>query len=273
MIITTDGISAVPPLPHPRVRLTAVDAGYGRRPVLREVTLDVPALGVTSLTGPNGSGKSTLLGVLAGVIRPTAGTVRHGSGHAPAFVPQRSTAGDALPLTVRRTVEMGRWYARGPWRRLTSGDHDAVDEALERLGIAPLAARQLGELSGGQRQRAFIAQGLAQRSDLLLLDEPCTGLDPEARQGIEHLLADIAAEGTTVVQATHDLTAARAGQHCLLLRDGRLEAAGAPADVLPPARTAGPSTSALGRTPGRTPAAAAGPPARSSAPATRRPRG
>ncbi|WP_233168935.1 MULTISPECIES: zinc ABC transporter ATP-binding protein AztA [Streptomyces] len=229
----------LPPRP-PRVRLTAVDAGYGRRPVLCEVTLDIPALGVTSLTGPNGSGKSTLLGVIAGVIRPTSGTVHHGSGQAPAFVPQRSTAGDMLPLTVRRTVEMGRWHARGPWRRLTSSDHSAVDEALDRLGITHLATRQLGELSGGQRQRALMAQGTAQQSDLLLLDEPCTGLDPEARHGIEHLLADIAAEGTTVVQATHDLTAARAGHHCLLLRDGRLEAAGAPADVLAPALSAGP---------------------------------
>ncbi|MGV9310730.1 zinc ABC transporter ATP-binding protein AztA [Streptomyces sp. NPDC003691] len=242
MIITTDGIPAVPPLPRPpRVRLTAVDAGYARRPVLREVTLDIPALAVTSLTGPNGSGKSTLLGVLAGVIRPTAGTVHHHGDRAPAFVPQRSTAGDALPLTVRRTVEMGRWYARGPWRRLTSGDHRTVDEALERLGIAHLAARRLGDLSGGQRQRALIAQGLAQRSDLLLLDEPCTGLDPEARQGIEDLLARVTADGTTVVQATHDLTAARAGQHCLLLRDGLLEAAGAPSDVLPPAPSAVPA--------------------------------
>ncbi|MFF8959834.1 zinc ABC transporter ATP-binding protein AztA [Streptomyces sp. NPDC014894] len=216
----------------PRIRLTAVDAGYAGRPVLREVTVDVPALGVTSLIGPNGSGKSTLLAVVAGVIRPTSGTVRHEGGLPPAFVPQRSAVSDALPLTVRRTVEMARWRVRGPWRRLTKSDHAAVDEALERLGVARLASRQLGELSGGQRQRAFIAQGIAQRSDLLLLDEPCTGLDPESRYGIERLLAEVAAEGVTVIQATHDLAAARAGRHCLLLREGRLEAAGPPSDVL-----------------------------------------
>ncbi|MFF2023023.1 zinc ABC transporter ATP-binding protein AztA [Streptomyces sp. NPDC058171] len=217
---------------RPRIRLTAIDAGYADRPVLHQVTLDIPALGITSLIGANGSGKSTLLGVIAGVIQPTSGTVHYAGSPAPAFVPQRSTVSDALPLTVRQTVEMARWRSRGPWRRLTKSDHATVDEALERLGIAHLAPRQLGELSGGQRQRAFIAQGIAQRSDLLLLDEPGTGLDPEARHGIERLLTDLAADDITVVQATHDLPSARAGHHCLLLRDGRIEAAGPPTDVL-----------------------------------------
>ncbi len=225
------------PAPHrfPRARLTALDAGYPGRPVLHGVTTDLPASALTSLIGPNGSGKSTLLGVLAGVIAPASGTVHHEGGRAPAFVPQRGAVSDALPLTVRQTVEMARWRARGLWRRLTREDHTVVDDALARLGVEHLAARQLGELSGGQRQRAFIAQGVAQQSDLLLLDEPCTGLDPKVRQGIEELLADLVATGVTVVQATHDLASARAGHHCLLLRDGHLAAAGPPAAVLPAA--------------------------------------
>ncbi|MDG9682004.1 zinc ABC transporter ATP-binding protein AztA [Streptomyces sp. DH18] len=186
----------------------------------------------TALVGPNGSGKSTLLAVLAGVIKPTSGGLLRTSDRPPAFVPQRGAVGDTLPLTVRQTVEMGRWGERGPWRRLNARDHATVDAMLDRLGIGDLASRQLGELSGGQRQRALIAQGLAQESDLLLLDEPTTGLDPEARDRIGALLTALVADGVTIVQATHDLEVARAADACLLLQDGRLAGQGRPDQVL-----------------------------------------
>ncbi|MFI8510052.1 zinc ABC transporter ATP-binding protein AztA [Streptomyces sp. NPDC085460] len=228
--------------PHDRpahLHLSALCAGYPGRPVLREMTAEIPELATTALVGPNGSGKSTLLGVLAGVIHPTSGTLRRTGDRPPAFVPQRGATGDTLPLTVRQTVEMGRWGERGPWRRLTRQDHAAVDAALDRLDIRDLAARQLGELSGGQRQRALIAQGLAQGSDLLLLDEPTTGLDPGARDRIGALLTSLAADGVTVVQATHDLEAARTADACLLLRDGRLVGQGHPDRVLTPSALAG----------------------------------
>lgn len=192
----------------------------------------------TALVGPNGSGKSTLLGVLAGVIRPITGVLEHAGGRPPAFVPQRGAVGDALPLTVRQTVEMGRWGERGPWRRLRRQDRAAVDSALERVGIAGLASRQLGELSGGQRQRTLIAQGLAQESDLLLLDEPTTGLDPEARERMATLLTELVADGVTVVHATHDLDAARSADACLLLREGRLVGQGHPGQLLTPSTLA-----------------------------------
>ncbi|MEV1044608.1 zinc ABC transporter ATP-binding protein AztA [Streptomyces sp. NPDC049916] len=214
------------------IRLTGLCAGYPGRPVLHEVSAHVPELAMTALVGPNGSGKSTLLGVLAGVIRPTSGVIERHGDERPAFVPQRGAVGDTLPLTVRQTVEMGRWGERGPWRRLGRRDHAVVDAVLGRLGIDGLAARQLGDLSGGQRQRALIAQGLAQESGLLLLDEPTTGLDPRARERIGALLRDLVADGVTVVQATHDLEAARAADACLLLRDGRLAAQGDPDEVL-----------------------------------------
>jgi zinc/manganese transport system ATP-binding protein len=177
---------AVPPDGEPtreRVRFSNLEAGYRGRPVLRQLSGSVPALAMTALVGPNGSGKSTLLGVLAGVIQATAGQLRYAEGRPPAFVPQRGAVGDTLPLTARQTVEMGRWNERGLWRPLTRRDRTVVDSAMERLGVADLAARQLGELSGGQRQRVLIAQSLAQRSDLLLLDEPTTGLDPDRRPG------------------------------------------------------------------------------------------
>ncbi|WP_217189176.1 zinc ABC transporter ATP-binding protein AztA [Streptomyces buecherae] len=217
-----------------RVRFHELNAGYPGRPVLHQLSAGVPALAVTALVGPNGSGKSTLLGVLAGVIAATSGQVRYAEGSPPAFVPQRGAVGDTLPLTARQTVEMGRWGERGLWRRLTRQDRTVVDSAMERLGVAHLGARQLGELSGGQRQRVLIAQGLAQQSDLLLLDEPTTGLDPEARERITALLTALVADGTTIVQATHDLEAARSADTCLLLSDGRLVADGSPAAVLTP---------------------------------------
>ncbi|MFJ3933963.1 zinc ABC transporter ATP-binding protein AztA [Streptomyces sp. NPDC090029] len=216
----------------PRSRLTDLDAGYPGKPVLHQLSLDIPALAMTALVGPNGSGKSTLLGVLAGVIPATSGELWHSEGRSPAFVPQRAAVGDSLPLTVRRAVEMGRWGRRGLWRRQTRQDRSAVDSAMDRMAVGDLATRQLGELSGGQRQRVLIAQGLAQQSDLLLLDEPTTGLDPESRERIATLLKELVADGTTVVQATHDLEAARAADACLLLADGRLVGQGPPEETL-----------------------------------------
>ncbi|WP_345596178.1 zinc ABC transporter ATP-binding protein AztA, partial [Streptomyces marokkonensis] len=217
-----------------RVRFDGLDAGYPGRPVLRQLSSHIPALAMTALIGPNGSGKSTLLGVLAGVIDATSGQLRYAQGRPPAFVPQRGAVGDALPLTARQTVEMARWEERGLRQRLTRQDRTVVDSSMERLGVADLAARQLGELSGGQRQRVLIAQGLAQQSDLLLLDEPTTGLDPEARERITSLLTELVADGTTVVQATHDLEAARSADACMLLSDGRLVGQGPPDQVLTP---------------------------------------
>ncbi|MFE2644851.1 zinc ABC transporter ATP-binding protein AztA [Streptomyces nigra] len=217
-----------------RVRFHELNAGYPGRPVLHQLSAGITALTMTALVGPNGSGKSTLLGVLAGVITATSGQLRYAEGSPPAFVPQRGAVGDTLPLTARKTVEMGRWAERGPLRRPTRQDRAAVDSAMERLGVADLGARQLRELSGGQRQRVLIAQGLAQQSDLLLLDEPTTGLDPEARERITALLTDLVADGTTVVQATHDLEAARSADACLLLGDGRLVGHGPPEQVLTP---------------------------------------
>jgi zinc/manganese transport system ATP-binding protein len=232
MFIKTHPAPASPLERTVHVRFSGLCAGYPGRPVLHQVSAEITKLATTALVGPNGSGKSTLLGVLAGVIHPTSGELHHGGERPPAFVPQRGAVGDTLPLTVRQTVEMGRWGERGPWRRLTRRDHATVDAALERLDVQDLAPRQLGELSGGQRQRALIAQGLAQESDLLLLDEPTTGLDPEARERIGELLRALVADGVTVVQATHDLEAARAADACLLLQNGRLAGQGHPDEVL-----------------------------------------
>ncbi|SOD62221.1 zinc/manganese transport system ATP-binding protein [Streptomyces zhaozhouensis] len=211
-----------------------ISAGYGDRLALTEVSARLPGGRITSLVGANGAGKSSLLAVLAGVLRPTAGEVTGLGPRRPALVAQRSAVSDALPLTVRETVAMGRWADLGPWRRARRADRELVEECMERLGVAPLAGRQLGSLSGGQRQRALVAQGLAQRPEVLLLDEPTAGLDAEARERIAAALAEAGAAGTTVVHATHDLHLALDADHCLLLADGRPLAEGRPAEVLTP---------------------------------------
>ncbi|MFI9415292.1 zinc ABC transporter ATP-binding protein AztA [Nocardia gamkensis] len=219
-------------MPPSAVHLAEVTAGYRGNPVLHAFTATIPAGQVTALVGPNGSGKSTLLGVLAGVVMPTTGTVRRHHLRRPAFVVQHSGVPATLPITVRDTVAMGRWAHRGAWRRLTRQDRAVVRACLDRMAIADLSERRLDTLSGGQRQRALLAQALAQESDLLLLDEPATGLDSAAQQEISEAIRRVGARGVTVVHATHSREDALRADHCLLLRDGRLTGHGDPHDVL-----------------------------------------
>ncbi|WP_159839748.1 zinc ABC transporter ATP-binding protein AztA [Nocardia sp. CY41] len=219
-------------MPPPAVDVAEVTAGYRGRPVLRAFSAAIPAGRVTALVGPNGSGKSTLLGVLAGVITPTGGTVRREHLRRPAYVVQHSAVPATLPITVRETVTMGRWAHRGAWRRLTRQDRAVVRACLDRMAIADLAERRLDTLSGGQRQRALLARALAQESDLLLLDEPATGLDSTARQEIAEAIRHVGTQGVTVVHATHSREDALRADHCLLLRDGRVACEGDPHTVL-----------------------------------------
>jgi manganese transport system ATP-binding protein len=208
--------------------------------VLRAATFDVPAGAVTALIGPNGAGKSTLLHALAGLLAPRSGRLEVAAARAEggvAYVLQGTQVGLHLPLTVRETVTMGRYATAGPIRRLQAHDRAAVDAALEALALTELAARPLHQLSGGQRQRAFVAQGLAQGAQLLLLDEPITGLDLVSRQHILDAIAAERAAGRTVVVSTHDLGDASQADHLLLLA-GRVVASGPPSAVLTDAHLA-----------------------------------
>ncbi|MFI5720530.1 zinc ABC transporter ATP-binding protein AztA [Nocardia sp. NPDC051750] len=214
------------------IEIIGLAAGYPGNPVLREVTATLPGGRVTALMGPNGSGKSTLLAVLAGILRPTAGSVVQSGEQRPALVVQQQAVPPTLPITVGETVAMGRWAHRGLWRRLTRADRAVVTECLTRLDIADLAHRRLDTLSGGQRQRVLLARALAQQSDVLLLDEPSTGLDAAAQEAITAAVREAAAAGTTVVHATHDRADARHADHCVQLRGGRVEAVGEPEVVL-----------------------------------------
>jgi manganese transport system ATP-binding protein len=218
----------------PAVRATEIVLGYGTTIALDRSSFSLPAGIVTAVIGPNGSGKSTLLNAIAGLIEPKEGSLQV---EAPrkriSYVMQATKVNEMLPVTVDEVVSMGRFAEAGPYRRLTGADRIAVTEAIDRMGVSNLRARHVSRLSSGQRQRAFVAQGLAQDHDLLLLDEPLTGIDLPTAQAIDEIIHDEVSRGCTVVMTTHDLSEAHAAEHVLLLA-GRLVASGPPSTVLTP---------------------------------------
>jgi manganese transport system ATP-binding protein len=212
---------------------------YDEWEALGASTFGIPAGMRTAVIGPNGSGKSTVLSVIAGLVTPDEGTITV-LGGAPAarrdrlaYVLQAARVNENLPVTVREVVAMGRYARLGAFGRFTRRDRDAVESAIARLALEDLEGRHLGELSGGQRQRVFVAQGLAQDHELLLLDEPMTGLDLVSRSAIEEAVGSCRADGCTVVVTTHDLDEAMSADHVLLLSN-RVVASGPPAEVLTP---------------------------------------
>lgn len=222
-------------LTSPAVEAVDLKLSYGDVAAIETSSFVIPRGGITTLIGPNGSGKSTLLNAIAGLLAPVSGelAVRPGPGGRDriAYVLQTTKVNDALPITVSEVVAMGRYPGVGPYRRLRDEDREAIDRAIARMGIAHLADRHLRDLSGGQRQRAFVAQGLAQEHDMLLLDEPLTGLDITSAQAIDTVIHAEREEGCTIIMTTHDLAEADVADHVVLL-SGRVVAAGPPADVL-----------------------------------------
>jgi manganese transport system ATP-binding protein len=214
-----------------------VSIRYGDAVAVAESDFGIPAGKVTALIGPNGSGKSTLLGAIAGLIAPATGTLTvlgHPAGaerRRIAYVLQSTKVNDAMPVTVAELVAMGRYAALGPFGRFTPSDRAVVKAAMARMDVTGLANRHLSELSGGQRQRVFVAQGLAQEHDLLLLDEPLTGLDIVSAETIDAVIHEEQAAGRTVLLTTHDLTSAQVSDHVLLM-GGRIVASGPPSSVL-----------------------------------------
>jgi zinc transport system ATP-binding protein len=180
---------------------------YDREPILDRVSLEVGRRDFLAVVGPNGGGKTTLLKVMLGLLTPQEGTVERGvrrrSGLG--YVPQFATFDRDFPLRVADVVRMGRLGLRGPWRRYDASDRDAVDAALDRLGLTHLAGAAIGELSGGQLQRTLIARALAGQPEALLLDEPLASVDAEFREVLVETLAELH-RTLPVVVVTHDLT-------------------------------------------------------------------
>lgn len=189
---------------------------------LRGVDMEARAGRVLVVAGPNGSGKSTLLDVAAGLREPDAGRVTRHEGSRVALVPQAVAAGTGLPLTVADVVAMGTWRRLGAWRPMRRQDRDRVSAAIDAMGLSSLARRPVGTLSGGQRQRTFIAQALVQEADLLLLDEPMSGLDDRSRAAVAGAITAMASDGAAVVVVTHDPGEIAGVDETLELVDGRV---------------------------------------------------
>ncbi|MEQ8840336.1 MAG: metal ABC transporter ATP-binding protein [Acidimicrobiales bacterium] len=207
-----------------------LEVRFGDKVALSGVDLEVPPGTSLAVIGPNGSGKSTLLGALAGTLAASRGAaVVAGSG--PALVLQSTDVDRSLPITVRDAVSLARYPSLGLFGRFRAEDHRCVDEALERLAVDDLAGRQFHELSGGQRQRVLVAQGLAQNTDVLLLDEPVNGLDVVSRAVILDVIETEISAGRTVVVTTHNLDDAGRCDQVLLL-DRSPIAVGPPHTVL-----------------------------------------
>jgi ABC-type Mn2+/Zn2+ transport system ATPase subunit len=190
-----------------------------------------------AIIGPNGAGKSTLLKVVAGTLKPDSGSVAM-FGTAPdqhiciAYVPQRSLIDWSFPVTVSDVVMMGRIKKIGLFRHPGKRDHEIVNESLERVQADHLTNKHIGELSGGQQQRVFIARALALETDLLLLDEPLTGLDIPSYEALLNILDGLRPDGVTVLFATHDMSLAAERFDRVMLLNRRIIALGSPGEVL-----------------------------------------
>ncbi|ALJ20724.1 ABC transporter ATP-binding protein [Microbacterium sp. No. 7] len=221
----------------------ALSVGYAERTVIRDLDLVVPPGRITAIVGANACGKSTLLRAMSRLLAPREGRVVLDGAlvhRMPAkrlarvlgLLPQSPIAPDGI--TVSDLVGRGRHPHQGVFSRWSREDDEAVAAALEATDTVALADRSVDELSGGQRQRVWIAMALAQRTDLLLLDEPTTFLDVSHQVDVLDLLTDLnRTRGTTIVMVLHDLNlAARYADHLVAIADGGVHAAGAPADVL-----------------------------------------
>ncbi len=204
-------------------------AGYDRAPAIEDVTFEVEAGRRVALLGPNGGGKTTLLRVLLGELRPMRGTVDVRV--RAATVPQTERSRLDFPVSAFEVALMGALPRLPWWRHPGHLDREVASAALERVGVAERANDTFGDLSGGQRQRVLIARGLVQDAQLLLLDEPFSGLDVPAARGLEALVTELADEGRGIVIATHDLAQARRWDAVLCLNKRQI-AFGPPEDVL-----------------------------------------
>lgn len=227
---------------NPAIQVDSVTVHYGEVLALHGATLAIEPGRVCGLVGMNGSGKSTLFKTIMGIVRPDSGSVTiHGESPSKArktgtvgYVPQSEDVDWAFPLSVRDVVMTGRYGKMGFTRRPSAADHEAVEQALDRVELTEYANRQIGQLSGGQKKRAFVARGIAQGATVLLLDEPFAGVDKRSEATITRLLRELAGAGATILVSTHDLHALPelADEALLLMRKVLMH--GDPREVLKP---------------------------------------
>jgi manganese/zinc/iron transport system ATP- binding protein len=184
---------------------------YHRKPVLWDIDLDVPAGKLVGIVGPNGAGKSTLIKAVLDLLPKASGRILifgkpyRESRRRVGYVPQRESVDWDFPVSALDVVTMGRYGKIGWFWPVTRTHKAAALEALDRVGIADLAGRQISQLSGGQQQRTFLARALVQDADLYLMDEPFAAVDAATEMAIVRLLQDLRASGKTCLVVHHDL--------------------------------------------------------------------
>lgn len=232
---TTAALSHLPA--SPILELVGVNVAYDHAtPALKGISFRLVTGERVAVVGPNGAGKSTLFKVIAGILKPTEGVVKvaHSSPGkliCIAYVPQRTQVDWQFPANVADVVMMGRVGKIGFFHRPSHTDWDYVYHCLDTVGLTPLARRQIGQLSGGQQQRVFIARALAQEAELMLMDEPFSGLDLPSQEDIFHILDDLQSQLVTVMVATHDLDLAANRFDRVMLLNHQLLGLGQPPEV------------------------------------------
>lgn len=228
---------------QPDLPLLLVDrlsyAYNGGQPALQDVSFALTVGERVAVVGPNGAGKSTLFQVIAGILKPSQGSVTiAGSGPSQhiciAYVPQRTQVDWRFPVNVADVVMMGRIGRIGFFHRPQALDWTHVHQCLDVVGMSRFANQQIGALSGGQQQRVFIARALAQEAELMLMDEPLTGLDIASQEDILEILDTLRQRQVTVMVATHDLELAASRFDRIMLLQRRLVSFGQAGDALTP---------------------------------------
>ena len=199
---------------EPIIEFQNVTFSFGSRIALQHVSATIHKGDYVGLIGPNGAGKTTLIKVLLGLLKPSSGTVRlfgqdiktFKEWHKIGYVPQKATSFDAtFPATVKEVVAMGRFSLAGIGHPLDANDRERIDHTLRLTGLEKLADRRIGELSGGQQQKVFIARALASEPELLILDEPTTGVDAKSQHDFYHFLHGLnTLHNLTLILISHD---------------------------------------------------------------------
>ncbi len=223
------------------IEIRDLSVAYNRRPALEDITLSIPKGAMVGIVGPNGGGKSTLVKAMLGLVPRLRGEVEvlgrpvdRRARRLVGYVPQREDVDWNFPVSAFDVVIMGRVPSMKLLRRPTHRDKELAWEALRTVGMEKFADTRIGEFSGGQQQRIFLARALAQEAEVLLLDEPVSGVDAPSQHEIFDLLRKLQGTGKTVVVTTHDLSCVAERFDLALLLNRRIVALGRPEEVFTP---------------------------------------
>ena len=217
----------------PLIELVDVAFGYGNKRVVDKINLHLHPGQFATLVGPSGAGKTTLLKLVLQILKPVNGriTCRTSPPLKITYVPQLETVDWNFPVTAEEVVLMGLTQQSGWWPWPRQADRKRAVDLMERLGIGEFAQRHIRDLSGGQQQRVFLARALIAKPEILVLDEPTTGVDMQSSENIFHLLTHLSQEGITILMTTHDLNMAAAHSPWIICLNQKIMAQGKPEDV------------------------------------------